>query len=134
MQGIGFIFNLVHSLVVADFGICDYVEYRYLSDDVNLGMDFDARLCAAKVCPAEDGHAEVDSSGIDCIEMSVKFKFLCDSPSLRKRLIIEGKLFEDSLLSWHIGLGKCIPDNCRCTESKVIRSFKMRCCNICKLP
>lgn len=134
VAGIGFIFNPVHSLAVADFGICDSVEYGYLSDDVNLGMDFDARLCAAKECPAEDGHAEVDGCRIDSIETSVKFEFLCDSPSLCKRHHIEGKLLEDSWLSEHIGLGKCVPDNCRCTESKVIRSFRMSCCDVCKFP
>ncbi len=132
VAGIGFIFNPVHSLAVADFGICDSVEYGYLSDDVNLGMDFDARLCAAKECPAEDGHAEVDGCRIDSIETSVKFEFLCDSPSLCKRHHIEGKLLEDAWLSKHIGLGKRIPDNRRCAESKVIRSFRMSCCDVCK--
>lgn len=84
IAGIGFVINPVHSLVVADFGIGDSIEYRYLGDDVDLCMDFDARLCTTEERPSKDGHTEVDGSGIDGIKLPVEFKLFGDSPSLGK--------------------------------------------------
>ena len=133
IAGVGFIVNPVHSLVVANFGVGDSVEYGDLSDDVNLCVYFDARLCTAEKSPSENRHAEIDDSGINGIESSVKFKLFGDSPMLGKRYHIERELLEDSRLSEHICLGKCVPYNrCR-SKSKIVRPFSMGCSYICEL-
>ena len=132
IAGIGFVHNPVHNLAVSGFGVGDSVEYGYLGDDVNLGVDFDAGLCAAKKCPPEYGHAEVDGSGIHGIEPPLELEFLCDTSLLCKRHHIESELLEDSGLAKHIGLGKCVPDHSRVAESKLIAPFGMSCSNICE--
>ena len=132
IAGIGFVINPVHSLVVADFGIGDSIEYRYLGDDVDLCMDFDARLCTTEERPSKDGHTEVDGSGIDGIKLPVEFKLFGDSPSLGKRHHIEREALEYPRLSKHICLGECVPDHCRVAESKLITSFSVGGCDICK--
>lgn len=132
IAGVGFVFNPVHGFAVVDFGIGDSVEYRYLGDDVNLGVDFDAGLCAAEECPAEYGHTEVNGSGIHSIEPPVKLEFLGNPPSLRERHHIKGKLLEDSRFTEHIGFGECVPDNGRCSESEIIRTFGMGCSDVCE--
>ena len=123
IAGVGFVFNPVHGLAVVDFGIGDSVEYRYLGDDVNLGVDFDAGLCAAEECPAKEGHTEVDGCGIDCVETPVQLELPCNPSLLRKRYHIESKLLKDSGFAKHIGFGECVPDNRRITESKLIAPF-----------
>ena len=129
---IGFVFNPVHGLAVVDFGIGDDVEYRYLGDDVNLGVDFDAGLCTAETRPSKDGHTEVDGSGIDGIKLPVEFKLFGDSPSLGKRHHIEREVLEYPRLAEHIGFGKGAPDHCRVAESKLITSFSVGVCDTCK--
>ena len=57
----------VHRVDIMHLGIGNSVEYGYLSNDVNLSMDSDARLRASKLCPSEYGHAEVDGSGVNGI-------------------------------------------------------------------
>lgn len=132
VAGIGFVFNPVHSLTVAGFGMGDSVEYGYLGDDVNLSVDFDAGLCAAEKCPAEDGHTEVDGCGIHGIEPPVELELLGNPPSLRKRHHIEGKLLENPRLAEHIGFGEGAPDHCRVAESKLITSFSVGSSDICE--
>ena len=134
VHSIGFIPNTVHEFGVMYVGIGDAIEYGYLCGDVNLGVDFDTRLCAAEACPTEDRHTEVNCSGIDSVEASVKFKFLGDSSSLSKRHHIESEFLEDSRLTEHIGFREGVPDNgCR-TKSEIERPFSMSSCYICKFP
>ena len=134
VAGIGLVFNPVHSLVVADFGVCDSVEDGYFCNDVDLGVYFDAGLCAAEERPAEYGHTEVDGCGIDGVETSVKFKFLGDSTLLGKRHHIERKLLEYPRVAEHIGFRERVPDNGRVAESKLIASFCMCHSNVCEFP
>ena len=134
VYSIGFIPNTVHEFGVMHVGIGDAIEYRYLCCDVNLSVDFDAGLGTAEACPTKDGHAEVDCSGIDSVEASVKFKLLGDSSSLSKRHHIESEFLEDSRLTEHIGFREGVPDNgCR-TKSEIERPFSMSSCYICKFP
>lgn len=133
VAGVGLVANPVHSLVVADFGVGDSVEYRDFGDDVNLRMYLDSRLSTAEECPAKDGHTEVDGSGIDGVETPVEFKLFCDSPLLGKRDHIERKLLEDSRLAEHIGFGKSAPNNSRVAKSKLVAPFCMCRGNICEL-
>lgn len=132
IAGVGFVFNPVHGLAVVDFGIGDSVEYGNLGDDVDLGVDFNAGLCAAEEGPTEYGHAEVDGSGIHGIEPPVELEFLGNPPSLRERYHIKGKLLEDSRFTEHIGFGECVPDHCRVPEPKLITSLGVGSSNICK--
>ena len=132
IAGVGFVVNPVHSLVVADIGVGDSVEYRDLCDDINLCVYFDARLCTAEKSPSENRHAEIDDSGINGIEPPVEFKLFGDSPMLSKRYHIERELLEYSRLSEHICFGKGVPDHCRVAESKLITPFSMGGCDICK--
>ena len=134
IAGIGLVFNPVHSLVVADLGVCDSVEYGDLCGDVNLGVDFDAGLCTAEKRPTEDGHTEVDCSGINCIEASVEFKLFGDSPFLGKRHHIEREFLEDSRLAEHIGFRESVSDDDSCPKSEIERPFSMSSCYICKFP
>ena len=127
ISGIGLVLNPIHSLCVVFFCICDAVKYGYLRRDVNLGMDFDARLGTAEMSPSEYGHAEVDGCGVDSIEPSVKLKFLCDTPLLRKGHHIESELLEDSRVSEHICFRESVPDNGGIAKSELIRPFGMRC-------
>ena len=131
IAGVGFVVNPVHSLVVADIGVGDSVEYGDLSDDINLCVYFDARFCTAEKSPSENRHAEIDDSGINGIESSVEFKLFGNSPMLSKRYHIERELLEYPRLSEHICFGKCVPYNrCR-SKSKIVEPFSMGCSYIC---
>lgn len=132
--GIGLVCEPIHRFVVADIGVCDSVEYGYLGDDVNLGVHTDAGLGAAEMCPAEDGHAEVDGCGVDSIELPVEFKLLGDSPLLSQRDQIEGILLENLGVAEHVRFRECVPDNGRCTKSEFVRPFSMSCSDICEFP
>ena len=134
VYSIGLIPDTVHELGVMYVGVGNAVEYGYLCGNVNLGVDFDAGLCAAKMRPTEDGHTEVDCSGIDSIETPMKLKFLGDSTLLGKRHHVEGEFLEDSRLAEHIGFRQGVPDDgCR-PKSEIERPFSMSSCYICKFP
>ena len=134
VHSIGFIPNTVHEFGVMHVGIGDAIEYGYLCGDVNLGVDFDTRLCATETCPTEDRHTEVNCCGIDSVEASVKFKLFGDTTLLGKRHHIESEFLEDSRLTEHIGFRESVPDNgCR-TKSEIERPFSMSSCYICKFP
>jgi len=134
VYSIGLIPDTVHELGVMHVGIGNAVEYGYLRGDVNLGVDFDAGLCAAKMRPTEDGHTEVDCSGIDSIETPMKLKLLGDSTLLGKRHHIESEFLEDSRLAEHSGFRQGVPDDGRRTKSEIERPFSMSSCYICKFP
>lgn len=74
IAGKRFVCDTVHELGVVDIGVRDAVENRNLRNDVNLCVNFDAGLCAAKACPMEKRHAEVNGSGINGEETSVQLK------------------------------------------------------------
>lgn len=60
--------------------------------DVNLRMDFNARLCASEFCPSENGHTEINSRGVDGIEPAMQFKLLCDTLGLGNGYHMKSKL------------------------------------------
>ena len=125
IAGVGFICNPVHCLGVMYLGCGDAVEHRYLCDDVDLGVDADAGLCAAEVRPSEDGHAEVDCCGVHCVETPVKLKLFGDSPLLGKSHHVESELLENPRVAEHVCLSKGIPDNWCRSKSEIIRPFGM---------
>lgn len=134
VHSIGFIPNTVHEFGVMYVGIGDAIEYGYLCGAVNMGVEFEAGDCTAEKRPTEDGHAEVDCSGIDSVEASVKFKFPGDSSSLSKRHHIESEFLEDSRLTEHIGFRESVSDDDSCPKSEIERPFSMSSCYICKFP
>lgn len=125
IAGVGLVCEPIHRLVVADIGVCDTVEYRYLGDDVNLGVYADAGLGAAEMCPSENRHAEVDGCGVHGIETSVKFKLLGDSSLLCKGHHVECILLENPGVAEHVCLREGVSDNWLRAESKLVASFGM---------
>lgn len=112
--------------------ICNPVKNGYFCRDVNLGMDFDARLGTTEMSPTEDGHTDVDYCGIDSVEASVKFKLHGDTPLLGKKHHMESELLEDSRVSKHICFRESVSDNGGITESELIGPFGMRCGEVCE--
>ena len=129
---IGLVGEPIHSLVVADIGVCDSVEYGYLVDDVNLGVNADTGLGAAKLCPSENGHAEVNGCGVDSVETSVKFRLLSDSSLLSKRHHVESILLKNSGAAEHVCLREGVSNDGFGSKTKLVASFGMGFCNIGK--
>lgn len=77
--------------------------------DVNLRMDFNARLCASEFCPSENGHTEINGRGVDGIEPAMQFKLLCDTLGLGNGYHMKSKLLEDMVVSEKIGFRKYLP-------------------------
>ena len=113
-------------------GIGDSVEYRYLSDDVHLGVDFDTRLRASELRPAKERHTEVDSCGVNGIESAVQFKLSGNPSLLRKEHHVEGKLLKDAIVPEVVSLGKRALVDARLSESEMKRLLSMSSCYICE--
>lgn len=124
----------VHRVDIVHFGIGDSIEHGYLRDDVNLGVDPNARLRAFELCPSEHCHAEVDGRGVDGIELAVQLKLLSDALGLGDAHHVEGKLLKDTVVSEKIGLREHLPIDGLNAKSKVFRLLSMGNCYICKLP
>ena len=125
ITGQGLVSDDIHELGVVLFGRGDSVKYRYFSDDVNLGVDFDAGLCAAEVRPKEKRHAEVDCGGVNGIKPSVQLEFLRETSFLCKRNHIRSELLEDTRVADRVGLGYGVPAGRYFTETEMVRSFSM---------
>ena len=125
ITGKRFVCDTVHELGVVDIGVRDAVENRNLRDDVNLCVNFDAGLCAAKACPKEKRHAEVNGGGVNGEETPMKLELFGDAPLLRKRDHIVSEFLEDTRATEHIRLGKRVPANRRFTKTEVIATFSM---------
>ena len=124
----------VHRVDIMHLGIGNSVEYGYLSNDVNLSMDPDARLGASKLCPSEYGHAQVDGSGVDGIEPAVQFKLLSDASSLGHSHHVKSELLKDAMLSESIGLRQHLSVDRLVAKSEVFRLLGMGGCYICEFP
>ena len=124
----------VHRVDIMHLGIGNSVEYGYLSNDVNLSMDPDTRLGASKLCPSEYGHAQVDGSGVDGIELAMQLKLLRDSLSLGFGHHVESKLLKDAVVSKVVSLGEHLSVDRLTAKSKEYGLLCMSNSNICKLP
>jgi hypothetical protein len=113
-------------------GIGNSVEYGYLSNDVNLSMDSDARLRASKLCPSEYGHAEVDGSGVNGIEFAMQFKLFCNASGLGNGHHVESELLKDTMVSESIGLRQHLSVDRLVAKSEVFRLLGMGGCYICE--
>ena len=125
ITGQGFVNDDIHELGVMHFGRSDSIENRYLSDDVNLGVDSDTGFSAAEVCPKEKRHAEVDRGGINSIEPSVQLEFLRETSFLRKGDHIRSELLEDTRVTNHVCLGYGVSAGWCFAETEMVRSFSM---------
>jgi len=124
----------VHRIDIMYFGIGNSVEYWYLRNDVNLGVDPDTRLGTSELCPSEYGHAEVDGSGIDGIEPAMQLKLLRDASGLGNGHHVESELFKDAMVSESIGLRQHRFVDGLVTEAEVFGLFSMGGCYICEFP
>ena len=99
IASVPFVYKPVHGLGIMHICIADSVKDRYFGGNINLSMNLDAGLCAPKLCPSKDRHAQVDGSGINGIEPSVEFKLFGDTFGLGNRHNVKGKLLKDSGVS-----------------------------------
>ena len=130
----GFICEPVHRVDIMHFGSGDSVEHRNLRNDVNLGMDSDARLRASELCPSEHRHTEVNSCGVDGIESSMQLELFRDASGLGNRHHVESKFLKDTMVSESIGLRQHLPVDGLMSKSKVFRLPSMGDCNIREFP
>lgn len=124
----------VHRVDIMHLGIGNSVEYGYLSNDVNLSMDSDARLRASKLCPSEYGHAQVDGSGVNGIEFAMQFKLFCNASGLGNGHHVESELLKDTMVSESIGLRQHLSVDRLVAKSEVFRLLGMGGCYICEFP
>ena len=124
----------VHGVDVVHFGRRDPVEYRYLCDDIDLGMDFDTRLGAPEFCPSEYREAQVDGRGVNSIEPAVQFKLPGDAFALGQCDHVEGEFLKDNIIPDRICPGQGLPADRSCPETEKKRLVTMRYSYICELP
>ena len=124
----------VHRVDIMHLGIGNSVEYGYLSNDVNLSMDPDTRLGASKLCPSEYGHAQVDGSGVDGIELAMQFELFCNASGLGNGHHVESELLKDAMVSESVGLRQHLFVDRLMAKSEVFRLLGMSGCYICEFP
>ena len=132
IASVPFVYKPVHGLGVMHICMADSVEDRYFGGNINLSMNLDAGLCASELCPSKDRHAQVDGSGINGIEPSVKFKLFGNTFGLGNRHNVKGKLLKDSRVSQAVSFGKNASVDGYLSKSQVKRSFGMSDSNICE--
>ena len=124
----------VHRVDVMYLGVGDSVEHGNLRDNVNLGVDSDARLSASELRPSEHRHTEVDGCGVDGIESAVQFKLLRDASGLGNGHHVEGKLLKDTMVSEGIGLRQHLPVDREMPKAEVLGFPSMGGSYICEFP
>ena len=124
----------VHRVDIMDFSVGNPIEYRYLRGDVNLRVDFNARLCASEFCPSEYGFTEINGRRVDGIEPAMQFKLLCDTLGLGNGYHMESKLLKNTVVSEKIGFRKHLSVDRFISKAEMLRLLTMGGCDICKLP
>ena len=124
----------VHRVDIMDFSVGNPIEYRYLRGDVNLRVDFNARLCASEFCPSEYGLTEINGRRVDGIEPAMQFKLLCDTLGLGNGYHMESKLLKNTVVSEKIGFRKHLSVDRFISKAEMLRLLTMGGCDICKLP
>lgn len=117
--------DAVHEFRVVDSGVCDSIEDRDFSGDVDLCMDPDAGLCASEVCPKEEGHAKVNGGGVNRIKAPMQFKFLGKAPFLCKEYHKKSVFLEYMWVAEHVRFGEHVPVGGSFAEAKMVGSFSM---------
>lgn len=124
----------VHRVDIMDFSVGNPIEYWNLRGDVNLRVDFNARLCASEFCPSEYGLTEINGRRVDGIEPAMQFKLLCDTLGLGNGYHMESKLLKNTVVSEKIGFRKHLSVDRFISKAEMLRLLTMGGCNICKLP
>ena len=132
IASVPFVYKPVHGLGIMHICIANSVEDRYFSGNINLSMNLDTGLCASELCPSKNRHAQVDGSGVNGIEPSVKFKLFGDTFGLGKRHNVKGKLLENFRVSEAVNLRKNASVDGNFPKSQVKRSFAMSHSDICE--
>ena len=122
----------VHRVDIMHLGIGNPIEHGYLSNDVNLSMDSDARLGASELSPSEYGHAQVNGRGVNGIESAMQFKLLRDTSGLGNSHHIESELLKDAMVSEGVGLRQHLSVDRLVAKSEVFRLLGMGGCYICE--
>lgn len=115
----------LHRLEVADICIGDSVEYRYLRDNINLCVDFNAGFCASEMSPLEYSHTKVDCCGVNRIKLPMKFELLRKPLLLCNSHHVKRKLLKDSVISVGVCAGQCSSTNWIGAKAKAVKSFRM---------
>ena len=123
-----------HRVDIMHLGIGNPIEHGYLSNDVNLSMNPDARLGASELSPSEYGHAQVNGRGVNGIESAMQFKLLRDTSGLGNGHHVKSKLLKDTMVSESIGLRQHLSVDWLVAKSEVFRLLSMGGCYICKFP
>ena len=124
----------VHRVDIMHLGIGNPIEYGYLSNDVNLSMDSDARLGASELSPSEYGHAQVNGRGVNGIEPAVQFKLFRDTSGLGNSHHVESELLKDAMVSESVDLRQHLSVNRLVAKPEVFRFLGMGGCYICEFP
>jgi hypothetical protein len=126
------VYKPAHGLGIMHICIANSVEYRNFSGNINLSMNLDTRLCASELCPSKNRHAQVDGSGVNGIEPSVKFKLFGYAFGLCNRHNVKSKLLKNFRVSEVISLRKNASVDWDFSKSQVKRSFAMSNSDICE--
>ena len=123
-----------HRVDIMHLGIGNPIEHGYLSNDVNLSMNPDARLGASELSPSEYGHAQVNGRGVNGIESAMQFKLLRDTSGLGNSHHVESELLKDAMVSEGIGLRQHLSVDGLVAKSEVFGLLGMGGCYICEFP
>ena len=132
IAGLRLVCDPIHEIDIMDISIGDSVEDRNLRDDVDLGVDSDARLCCTKPCPSENRHAEVDGRGVDSIESPMQLEFSDDAFPLSNLYHMECKFLKDAIVSDGICFREQASIDCKFSKPEMIRLLFMCDNNVCK--
>ena len=124
----------VHRVDIVNLCIGNPIEHGYLSNDVNLSMDPDARLGASELSPSEYGHVQVNGRGVNGIESAMQFKLLRDTSGLGNSHHVESELLKDAMVSEGVGLRQHLSVDGLVAKSEVFRFLGMGDCYICEFP
>ena len=127
-----FVCKPIHGVDIMNLCSCDSIEYRYFRSDVNLGVYPNPRFRASELCPLEDGHTQVNGSGVHGIESAMELKIFCDAPTLRLSNHVKGKLLKDSVISDGVSFRQSLSINGYAAETQEKRFLTMSNCYICK--
>lgn len=124
----------VHRVDIVHLGVGDSVEHGDFRDDVNLCVDFDARLGAPELCPLEDGHAEVDGRRVDGVEPAMQLELPGDALALGHGHHVESKLLKDAVVPECVGLRQHLFIDGQDAEAEVKGFLTMGNSDVCKFP
>lgn len=122
----------VHGVDIMYLSVGDSVEYGNLRNDVNLRVDSYSKFGRSELRPSENGQAEINCCGVNCIESPMQFKLSGKAFRLSNRHHVKSKLFKDSIISNGVRFGKNLSVDKAFSKAEKERFVSMGDCNICK--